>query len=69
MIEYDFDDDAIRKMIEKYHFPEENWIALSEEEGDEMESINCSKCFQYWPCIPIQNLRRWRALRAPGEEQ
>lgn len=55
MIEFDFNDPAIREMVGINHKPRESWDALGR-----LVSMECEQCGNSWPCRSTLGLRAWR---------
>lgn len=63
MARYDFNEEVIRRMVERNHTPEEYWTRTGS--GTSLlGSIDCEKCGEVWPCSSIMKLREWKRINA-----
>jgi hypothetical protein len=53
MTVYDFEEEAIRDMVEEVHVPVEMNYGSS-------VVVECKKCHTPWPCDVLLSLREWR---------
>lgn len=54
---YDYDDPAIRQMVEDRHAPEEMFVKRLD--GTTLVQIICEADSESWPCVAVVGLRSW----------
>lgn len=58
MAEFDFNDSAIRDMVERNHRPEEKRRI-----DGSLRVVACEECSETWPCFTTLTLRAWYDLK------